>query len=387
MRGKAVVERLVALAAAASVFVAACDATPSLTPRLTVPTPSGMAEPSPSPSPTARPIPPPTPSGIVQVNMREIRGAEGRFGASGVWTGSEVLVWGGLWYPSFFFGPNRYRRSGNGFDPATDTWRPIPKAPISGRYRHLAAWTGSEMLVWGGFTEHWRPGRDPEGAAYNPRTDRWRTMAPSPLPWGQGPVAVMADGEWIVAATRNSGEVLVAAYDPVADSWLRLPTIPAPMTRENSLAWTGTELVLVNSQDRMVRLPDGAAAWIDSTDVPLDVDEIAWTGHELLGLPNSLGVRPLERYVAESDEWVDVPGPAFEHGSMVWTGEQLIVEGPDLAFEPATGLWYGLAWPKDPMLAREDHVSVWTDYGLFEWGGGPGKGDLYNNGVLFTPEW
>jgi hypothetical protein len=321
----------------------------------------------------------------VQVSLREIRGAEGRVGASGVWTGSEILVWGGLWYPSFAFGPLRYRRSGNAYDPASDTWRRIPTAPIVGRYRHEAAWTGTEMLVWGGFPD--RGGKRRDGGAYNPSTNRWRTLPPSPLIWTGGTVSVMTDKEWIVGVTIRT-EVRFAAYDPAADSWRRLPTIPHPMTRENALAWTGTELVLVNG-DRMVRLREGADAWVDSADVQLDVNEIAWTGRELLGLPNSFGTHPLERYVAEDDQWVDVPGPVLERASMLWTGEHLIVraQGPELAFEPATGQWFELAWPEDPALARQDHVSVWTDIGLFEWGGGPGKGDLYNHGALYTPEW
>lgn len=320
----------------------------------------------------------------MSVSIREIRGAEGRVGASGVWTGSEVLVWGGLWYPSFVFGPLRHRRSGNAYDPASDTWHRIPAAPIAGRYRHEAAWTGTEMLVWGGFPEE--GGKRREGAAYNPSTNRWRKIARSPLTWTGGTVSVMTDKELIVGVTIRN-EVRFAAYDPAADSWRRLPTIPDPMTRENTLAWTGTELVLVNTEGRMVRLPEGAEAWSDSADEPIFLREIAWTGTELFGLPNTFGAHQLERYVPEDDQWVEVPGPAFEHGSLIWTGEHVIVLGPDLAFDPSSGEWFRLAWPQDPKVARQDHVSVWIDEGLFEWGGGPGKGDLYNNGALYAPDW
>jgi len=59
-----------------------------------------------------------------------------------VWTGSEVIVWGG-----FFPGTN----TGGRYDPATDSWTPTStlNAP-SARTSHTAVWTGSEMLVWGG---------------------------------------------------------------------------------------------------------------------------------------------------------------------------------------------------------------------------------------------
>ena len=100
MHGTRVGRRLVAVTAAAALVVGACDPTPSVTPRPAVSTPPSTAEPA--PSPTARPTPAPTLSGVVEVAIREIRGAEGRLGASGVWTGSEVLVWGGLWFRSFY---------------------------------------------------------------------------------------------------------------------------------------------------------------------------------------------------------------------------------------------------------------------------------------------
>jgi hypothetical protein len=240
------------------------------------------------------------------------------------------------------------------------------------------------MLVWGGYPEGGKEIRD--GAAYNPRTNRWRTIAPSPLPWSGGAVSVMADDEWVIGVTIRD-QVRFAAYHPAADSWRLLPSILEPITRENSLAWTGTELVLVNSQDRMVRLPEGAPAWIDSTGVPFDVLQILWTGDELHGFPFALGPHPLYRYVPVSDEWVGVPGPTFERGQMIWTGNRLVVHGADVALDPATGEWFELAWPEDRVPYREDHVSVWTDHGLFEWGGGPGKGDMYNHGALFTPDW
>jgi hypothetical protein len=42
-----------------------------------------------------------------------------------------------------------------------------PPAPIAGRDRHAAVWTGSEMLVFGGCCRHGRHHRD--GLLYSPR--------------------------------------------------------------------------------------------------------------------------------------------------------------------------------------------------------------------------
>ena len=62
-----------------------------------------------------------------------------------VWTGSEMIVWGG----ADNFGHNV--NTGGRYNPDTDTWMPtsISTAP-SPRSNHTAVWTGSEMIVWGG---------------------------------------------------------------------------------------------------------------------------------------------------------------------------------------------------------------------------------------------
>jgi hypothetical protein len=63
-----------------------------------------------------------------------------------VWTGREVLVWGGVANGT---GDN-FLADGAALDPATGLWTPLPKALVRGRDRHAAVWTGQELLVWGG---------------------------------------------------------------------------------------------------------------------------------------------------------------------------------------------------------------------------------------------
>ena len=79
----------------------------------------------------------------------------GRSTHTAVWTGSEMIVWGG-WNGSTFFD------TGGRYNPSTDSWTATSStnAP-AGRYAHTAVWTGSEMIVWGGgtgstFFEHGR---------------------------------------------------------------------------------------------------------------------------------------------------------------------------------------------------------------------------------------
>ena len=67
-----------------------------------------------------------------------------------VWTGSEMIVWGG----GQIFTVN----TGGRYNPGTDSWTPTSTtdAPLS-REDHTAVWTGSQMIVWGGWTGNSRP--------------------------------------------------------------------------------------------------------------------------------------------------------------------------------------------------------------------------------------
>ena len=91
---------------------------------------------------------------------------------SAVWTGAEVIVWGGF--------TSDGSNTGAIYAPHEDRWRPMSeeRQPSLRRF-HAVAWTGSEMFVWGG--ECYAPGAicGSDGAAYNPSTDTWRPI-PNP---------------------------------------------------------------------------------------------------------------------------------------------------------------------------------------------------------------
>jgi N-acetylneuraminic acid mutarotase len=63
-----------------------------------------------------------------------------------VWTGSEMIVWGGLGnlVPPFLNDGGRFNPVGNSWTAMSTMTSPAP------RYTHTAVWTGSEMIVWGG---------------------------------------------------------------------------------------------------------------------------------------------------------------------------------------------------------------------------------------------
>ena len=72
---------------------------------------------------------------------------EARDSHTAVWTGSEMIIWGGE-------ANNSLLNTGGRYDPATDTWTFTNSsgAPTA-RTDHTAVWTGTEMVVWGGRDE------------------------------------------------------------------------------------------------------------------------------------------------------------------------------------------------------------------------------------------
>ena len=80
------------------------------------------------------------------VCLRRTNGAPAvRYSHTAVWTGTEMIVWGGY--------SNAYLNGGGRYNPATNTWAAggtsTSGAP-GGRSTHTAVWTGTEMIVWGG---------------------------------------------------------------------------------------------------------------------------------------------------------------------------------------------------------------------------------------------
>lgn len=68
---------------------------------------------------------------------------------------------------------------GAAYNPATDTWRPLAPVSLAPRRGHATVWTGQQMIVWGG-TGAGGGSFYANGAAYNPATDRWSMIASSP---------------------------------------------------------------------------------------------------------------------------------------------------------------------------------------------------------------
>ena len=84
-----------------------------------------------------------------------------RTGHSAVWTGSEMIIWGGWNGLSGLF------NSGGKYNPVTNNWTDTSTSNSpSSRYGHSAVWTGTEMIVWGGGSVDYFD----TGGQYNPKS-------------------------------------------------------------------------------------------------------------------------------------------------------------------------------------------------------------------------
>ena len=50
---------------------------------------------------------------------------------------------------------------GAAYDPRTNSWSPLPQAPLAGRLQPTAVWTGRSLITWGGGTKT-------DGAVFTP---------------------------------------------------------------------------------------------------------------------------------------------------------------------------------------------------------------------------
>jgi hypothetical protein len=224
---------------------------------------------------------------------REIRAGPlgNRFGHVGVWTGRQAVFWGGS--------NGDLLNDGAAYDPGADAWRRIAAAPIEPRADHVAVWTGDEMIVWGGTDG---TGRYPrmflrDGAAYDPQTDSWRRIGRAPTLPQLGAEAepdatdAIWTGDEMVVWNGQQG----AAYDPEADAWRRIRD--APPSRLSALGtdrvvWTGEEMIVSGGVRHGDDFLSSAAAYDPDADrwqvlpaPPLegrDRHAVAWTSDGML---------------------------------------------------------------------------------------------------------
>lgn len=289
----------------------------------------------------------------------------GRIGHTAIWTGSEMIIWGGHWYNAIS-ATNVYLYDGGIYDPALNNWTPITStvSPIS-RTGHAAVWTGEWMVACGGYDNTYLKSMAalaPSGPAwvyFLPDMDtarRWHTAI-----WtGSG-----SDETWrhqIIIWGGYNGSYLNTgqAYHMETGQYQTIPITNAPTARCNhTVVWTGSKMIV-------------------------------WGGYNGTYL-NTGGI-----YDPATNTWspistINAPSARMDH-TTIWTGSKMIVWGGGLApginsggmYDPQTDIWTPLSTINSP-APRGQHTAVWTGTEMIIWGGWNGV-DIFKTGGLYKIE-
>lgn len=184
-------------------------------------------------------------------------GLSPRSGAVVEWTGTEVIVWGG-WADPCGSGPCTPLSDGATFDPATSTWRPLP-AVTGLRTGGGAAWTGTRLVLGDGSAAQGQESRP--WRTFDPVARRWATI---PAPPGMSAL-IAADGDRLEAADGGNGQLYTATLPNV--QWA--PDGQVPSEGQTSVSWgafiDGHLIVDTGpgtSSGRFVGYRDSSGAWV-----------------------------------------------------------------------------------------------------------------------------
>src|SRR5437763_8135992 len=139
-----------------------------------------------------------------------------------VWTGSEMIVWGGSGSGGLF-------NTGGRYNPSMDSWTATSTANApTGRADETAVWTGTEMIVWGGFDLAGYPN---SGGRYNPGTDSWTATTTTNAPSGREyHTAVWTGTEMVIWGGYDGTNYFTTGgrYDQSTDSWVAVNNTTGP---------------------------------------------------------------------------------------------------------------------------------------------------------------
>jgi len=281
--------------------------------------------------------------------------------------GNEAMFWGG---ESVAGETVQALSDGAIYNPATQSWRVLPPSPLTQRTSATGIWDGDQAIVFGGFGSNGVPQFD--GATYDPDTNTWHAIPALPL--SHRGSAVGATAAW-------AGTTLIV--------WV---------TSEVRTTLTGSSYSTTSSQEAFSWKP-GASSWSEMPSTPSDVSVYGataiWTGQEIL-LFGTGGCLPGESCPARAtgtgyalDPVTGIWTPILSNVVLVesvpetWTGQAVIalnqgasIGGPSApilspgdgaAYDPTAQRW--LVLPRGPVQNLSEASVAWTGQQLVVWDG------------------
>lgn len=283
-----------------------------------------------------------------------------RNGHTATWTGSEMIVWGGrtnLW--EFFNDGGRY-------DPVADSWTPMSTSGApSARNGHTEVWTGTELIVWGGGLQ--QTDFTSTGGRYDPLTDTWAPISIINAPTARRDHHAVFDGQYMIVwggEVNDGGSGVIvsdgAVYDPVTDVWTPLPIQNAPdITKSTSIP----DSVVLAGNDMLVWSP-----WSESVHDPFTDSS------------SRLTISETRRYDGDREQWLSVVDAceSLATPNAVWLDGRMISWNEDFsegyAYDEQRDVWHPItSVPGEPLsngtvIAVGDSVILWDAWSFSDVG-------------------
>jgi hypothetical protein len=297
------------------------------------------------------------------------------------------------------------------YDPATESWSEIARAPAPIGYALSAVVRDRAYFLVGPFRSS-HPTSRSAFLSYDVERDEW---AEHDLPPNPEERALIATGEHVIAyqGSQENGIEGDYAFDPTSGKWAELPADPLRPAFDRSMVWTPEGLVLVGLEhvpnpgahrpslyraalfgdDRWRRLPDSEIVGYN----PL----WSWTGGRVLnaaiesadgGETNNWG----RSYPAggmldpATGEWSRLPEVPDDYGPFTGvyaSNDRFAVAGGGWVLDTRDRTWLELTRP--PGGPEIDHAHAWVGNELFVWGGVRYHGDdgeLIDGGWRWIPD-
>jgi hypothetical protein len=338
-----------------------------------------------------------------------------RRSAVGVWTGTQMIVWGGATDDG-----TALHADGAAYNPDTKAWSRLPSSPLSARSQSASVWTGTSVFIWGGSVDS-DATLATDGALYTPADHRWTRVPAAPVT-DYGAVHAFWSGSVVVLlstppgrADKGSGVVNTQSYDPATHTWTRLPDLQLPAGHaadEVIDVGAGSQIYVWSLWSHTTSTGPGVSRTIAGVDAyTLDLGRRRWVPNTLALADQAMSSTPLwtgrDIAMPAVSRWLGAgnrgPRPQnlsgvmldpsnsatrpIRHGPVddlnaqyLWAGSALLAfntgtqtSGPGghvypgraAAWDPATNTWTTL--PNAP-LAGSDVIAVWTGKALLIWG-------------------
>jgi len=302
-----------------------------------------------------------------------------RAGVNPIWTGSEVLVWGG----------NRgslFLQDGAAYNPSTKTWRSL----TSNQWAFP-----STISVWAG--DHYVVLAKNGGATYTPSTDTWQDLPRLPDSLNGAFVGVAWTGTDLLGIANGPHGVFVARYDPTHNTWISGPVQPGSTPTADapvSIVWLDTHLIYWDATNRgWTYTPATTKSWswqklpaLPSTQLGTSSSIVNVAGRLVVAYTTNTPTRQ-DLVVGQltNHHWKTIatmPAGQLTQPVAVATHDAVIVvdrAGRNAPIEVSLRTGKHAVLAGYPLAPGADTAAVWTGQGLFVWGGYPTSGTTSQN--------